>query len=55
MAVLFLEQIDGFEVAIQIGPDVIPGIARIMNVLISPEVRQRHFTRIGIHFGECVE
>lgn len=38
MTVLLLQLVDGFEVAVEICADVIPGVTGVVNVLVCPRV-----------------
>ncbi len=40
MAICFLEVVYRLEVAVKVGPHVIPGIAGIMDILVSPGIGQ---------------
>ena len=54
MAILFLEIVNRFEVAIEVGADVIPGIAGVMNVLVGPWVREEYLTTVSSDIGESI-
>lgn len=38
MSILLLEFIDGFEVAIKVVPDIIPGVAGVVYIFVRPNV-----------------
>lgn len=44
MSVLFLEVIDSFKIAIKVVSGVVPRITRVMDVLVGPYIREKHFT-----------
>ena len=54
MAILFLEFINCFQVAIEIGADVIPRIAGVMNVLVGPCVGKKYLSTISFDIGEGI-
>lgn len=55
MSVLLLEFIDGFEVAMKIVPDVIPRVARVVDILVRPNVGQKYLAGISSHVGKSVK
>ena len=55
MAVLLLQVVDGLEVAIQVLAIVVPGVARIVDVLVRPSIREKHFPSVSLQVCECVE
>ena len=54
MAVLFLEIINCFQVAIEVGANLVPRIAGVMDVLIGMCVRKEYLATIGSDIGESV-
>ena len=50
-----LQFINGLEVSIKVGADVIPRISRIVDVLVRPEVGEYDLPRIGLDIGKGVE
>ena len=55
MSVFFLEFVKSFKVAIEVCSGFIPRVIRIMNILVSPQVRQIDFARVWLNIGEGVE
>lgn len=55
MSVLLLEFMDGFEVAIKVVPDVIPGVARVVDILVRPNVGQEYLAGVSSHVGKSVK
>ena len=55
MSVGFLKEIDGFEIAIEVRANIIPGITWVMDILVRPEIGKGYFTRRWINVGEGVE
>ena len=54
MAVLFLEIINCFQVAIKVGADFIPRIAGIMDVLVGPWIGKIYLATIGSDIGKSI-
>ena len=54
MAVFFFEIINRFQVAIEVGADLIPRIASVMDVLVGPWVRKEYLATIGSDIGESI-
>lgn len=54
MAILFLEIINCFQVAIEVGADLIPRIAGVMDVLVGPCVREKYLATISSDIGESI-
>ena len=55
MAVLFFEIVNCFQVAIEVGADVIPRIAGVMDFLVGPCVRKEHLATVGIDICESIQ
>jgi len=55
VAVLLFQVIDSLEVAIEVCAGVIPRIARIMNVLIGPQIGEVDLARVRSYVRKCVE
>lgn len=53
MPVLLLKRVDGFEVAKE--AFVIPRVARVMNLFVSPFIGQEDFSGISPDICECIE
>lgn len=55
MPIIFLEFIQCFEIAVEIVANVIPGVARIVYLLVRPGVGEEYFTSISPDICERVE
>lgn len=55
MSVLLLEFIDGFEIAIKVVPDIIPGVTGVVDIFVRPNIRQDHLAVFGSHVGERIK
>ena len=55
MAVLLLEKVELLEAAIEVAGGLVPGVAFIVNVLVSPEVGEGDLAGAGVDVGEGVE
>lgn len=55
MSILLLEFKDGFEVAIEVVPAFIPGVAGIVDIFVRPDVGQEHLAGVSSHIGESVQ
>jgi hypothetical protein len=53
--ILLFEIIDGFEVSIQIVAAVVPGVAGVMDVLVSPWVGEEYLSRISFEVCERIQ
>jgi hypothetical protein len=53
--ILLFEIVDGFEVSIQIVTAVIPGVARVMYVLVSPWIGQEYLSRVSFKIRERIQ
>jgi hypothetical protein len=54
MAVLFFEIINGFQISIEVSADLIPRIARVMDVLVGPCVGKEYLATISSDIGESI-
>lgn len=55
VAVGLLEEVYGLEVAVEVGPHVVPGVAGVVDVRVRPGVREDHLSCVGVEVGEGVE
>lgn len=56
MSVLSFEEVDGFEVAVEVGTAwIVPGVGGVVDVLVGPEVGEEDFAGVGADVGEGVE
>jgi hypothetical protein len=54
MPVLFLELVDGLEVAVEIGARIVPSIAGVVDVLICPKIRKEDLARVWLDVGKRI-
>lgn len=55
MSMLFLQLVNGLEVAIQILATVSPRVSRVVNFLVCPSIRQKDFSSIWLEICKGVK
>lgn len=55
MSILLFQFIDGLEISVEVVPDIIPRIARVVNIFVRPCIRENNFARVRSQIGECIE
>lgn len=51
----FLELVEGLEIAIEISTAIVPGVARVVDILVRPEVGEEDLTGVCPNVGECIQ
>lgn len=55
MSILLFQFIDGLEISVEVVPDIIPRIARVVNIFVRPCIRENNFARVRSQISECIE
>lgn len=50
----FLEFVDGFEIAIEVVANVVPGVSWVVYVFISPDIGKEDFSRVGFDISKRI-
>lgn len=54
MTIGFLEFVDGFEIAIEVVANVVPGVSWVVYVFISPDIGKEDFSRVGFDISKRI-
>ena len=55
MAIFLFDVVYSFEVSVQVVPNIIPRVTRVVDIFISPWVGEVDLTRVGPNICECVQ